>query len=99
MIPSKPDILPLLPFFHVDLHQAVDQQYPLDPVMRDMNPACSLDLILQMSGPYVVGVIGFEFLFFHSVIDWLRLPSGLPEYRIFSRFSERVDELIHALTD
>ena len=98
MSPFISDILPLLPFFHVDLHQAVVQQYPIDSVVRDVNPVCFLDLLLQMSGTYVVGLIGFEDQLFHPFIDWLWFSSRLPEYRIFPRFYELVDELIHTLT-
>ena len=93
-----PNIFPLLPFFHVDLHQTVVQQYPIDSIMRDMDPVCFLNLLLQMDWTNGVGLIGFEDQLFCSIIDGLELSSRLPEYRIFPRFSELVDELIHSLT-
>jgi hypothetical protein len=41
------------------------------------------DLLLQMSGTQLVGMIGFEDYLVGSFIDWLRLSSGSFELRIF----------------
>jgi hypothetical protein len=98
MIPFVPDPFPLSPFLHVNLHQAVEQQYLIDPVMRDVNPVGFFDLLLQMIGTWVMGPIGFENLLFGSQIDWLWFSSGLFEFRILLEIFKCGDELVYSLS-
>jgi aromatic ring-cleaving dioxygenase len=66
--------------------------------MRDVNPVSLFDLLLQMGRTKLMGRIGFEYEFFSSFIDWLRLSSGSFEVRIFPVIVERSDELVYPLT-
>jgi len=47
-------------FSSCDPHQAVEQQYQIDPVVGDVNPIRFFDLLLQMDGTQLVGMVGFE---------------------------------------
>jgi len=76
MIPFVPDPFSLFSFLHVDIHQAVEQQYLIDPVMGDVNPVDFFDLLLQMDGTQLVGMVGFEDYPLGFGIDWLRSSPG-----------------------
>ena len=63
-------------FSSCDPHQAVEQQYQIDPVMGDVNPVDFFDLLLQMDGTQLVGMVGFEDYPLGFGIDWLRSSPG-----------------------
>jgi hypothetical protein len=76
MILFVPYPFSLFSFLHVDIHQAVEQQYLIDPVMGDVNPVDFFDLLLQMDGTQHVGMVGFEDYALGFGIDWLRSSPG-----------------------
>jgi len=76
MLPFVSDPFPLFSFLHVDLPQAMGQQYLIDPVIEDVNPVCFLDLLLQMDGIQLVGAVGFEDQLFGFGIGWLSFSPG-----------------------
>jgi len=98
MFPFISNPFPLFPFFHVDLHQAMCQEHLVDPVMWDVNPMSFFDLLFKMGRAQVVGVIGFEYLFFSGFVNELGSSSGLPEYRKFLDFIECLDNLVDSLS-
>ncbi len=67
--------------------------------MRDVNPLCFPDLLLQMCGSYIVGSICFKDQLFGPFTYWLGFSPEPREFRVFSHFFELADELIHSLTD
>jgi hypothetical protein len=86
MFPLISDPFPLLPFLHIELHQAVEQQNLVDPVVRDMNSMNFFNFLFQMDGAQVVCVIGFENQFFRVRVKGLGASSWLFEYGIFLSF-------------
>ena len=97
MLPLISDPFPLLPFLHVDFHQAVAEQNFVNPVVRDMNSMCFFDLLFQMDWAQVVSVIAFENQFFRRRVNSLRFSTGLFEYRIFLSFFISLDNLVDSL--
>jgi len=57
MSPFVADILPLFAFLHVHLNKPVREKDTIDPVVRDVDPACLFDLFLKMNGTEIVLVI------------------------------------------
>ena len=98
MIPFVPDPFPLFSFFHIDVNQAMEQQYLVDPVVGDMNPVCFFDLLLQMGGAQIVGMIGFEDYLFSSGINCPRSSPRRFQFRIVLDFFESSDKPVYSLT-
>lgn len=57
------------------------------PVMRDVNPLCFLDLLLQMCESYIVDSICFKNLLFGPFTYWFGFSHGPREFRIFSHLN------------
>lgn len=96
MCPFIPDILPLLPFLHVDPHLAVVQQYPIYPLCGIWIPYVSSIFFSRCVGPTLLDRYVSKDQPFGPFIDWLGFSPGPLECRIFSHFVELADELIYS---